>query len=91
MNLIIVRVVHNKTLVAYVEENTDLVMDESYKVFIPNSNYTNGYKLWLTNCLMVRFRNIPFCLVVTSATSQKYVKCVLEEQKQIQNENLSRR
>lgn len=47
MNLIIVRVVH-KTLVVYVEENTALVMDESYKVFIPNSNDTNGYKLWLT-------------------------------------------
>lgn len=84
------RVLHNKTLVVYVEENTVLVMDESYKVFIPNSNYTNGYKLWLSNCLMVRFCNIPSCLMVTSATSEKYVKCILEEQKQIQNENLSR-
>lgn len=84
------RVLHNKTLVVYVEENTALVMDESYKVFIPNSNYTNGYKLWLSNCLMVRFRNIPSCLI-TSETSKKYVKCILEEQKQIQNENLSRR
>lgn len=84
------RVVH-KTLVVYVEENTASVMDESYKVFIANSNDTNGYKRWLINCLMVRFRNIPSCLMVTSVTSKKYVKCILEEQKQIQNENLSRR